>query len=475
MKELSNVTLVLVDTVNYGQAVNSLQKSLEQIKPARTIFFTDIDISIEGIEVIKIQPLHSKREYSEFIIKQLGAYIKTDYVLVTQWDAWVLNGDSWMEEFLDFDYIGAPWLYIDERNVGNGGFSLRSNRLQRILLEDKFIEVCDPEDEVIGRLYREYLENKYGILFPPVELADHFSFELRTPIHKTFGFHGFFHQPYQPTVIIKRTGAMGDVIACEPVLHYFFKKGYRVVLDTLPQFQNLFIQHYFKVHSMGELDPRVLDEAKRFNLDMSYESRPKQLHLKSYFEFCGIRDYEIRNPKLTMNFNARSNRLFRSYVVIHNDVRPQASRNIERIDWRTVTGRLAKLGFFVMQIGVGEHTEIPGAVYINTPSEMMLMWLVGGADFFIGIDSGPANVAIAMDVPAILFYGSVNPEHIIPDRLKVVAINNHSRNVCSKPYCWSDTIGCTGTPCYIDDLNPPCNKFHTEDVLNAIDEIIQKR
>ncbi len=89
MKSLDRVTLVLVDTVNYANAVNSLRKSLEQIKPARTIFFTDIDIDVklDGVEVIKIPTLYSKSDYSDFIIKQLGHYIKTDFVLVTQWDS----------------------------------------------------------------------------------------------------------------------------------------------------------------------------------------------------------------------------------------------------------------------------------------------------------------------------------------------------------------------------------------------------
>lgn len=474
MKVLDKVTLVIVDTVNYGNAVNSLQKSLAQIKPARTIFFTDIDlkIPIPDVELIKIPTIHSKREYSNFIVKELAHYIKTDYVLVTQWDAWVLNGCSWSDEYYEYDYIGAPWLYVDNRNVGNGGFSIRSLYLQNILATDDFIQVCDPEDEVVSRLYGGYLEQKYGIKFPTEELADTFSFELRTPICKTFGFHGFFHKPYQETIMITRKGAMGDIIALEPLLHYYFKKGYRVVLNTMPQFFNLFVQHYFKIHSPNELDQRL--KVKEIVLDMAYEIKPKQLHLQSYYDMCGISDGEIRNPVLTMNFDAKANRLFKKYVVIHNDIRPQESRNIHGINWKNVVSFLKDHGFDVIQIGVGEHDLIEGAIFMSTPSEPMLLWVIGGADMFIGIDSAPSHIAISMNVPAIIFYGSVNPVYLIPDLSNVIAINNHENKICEKPYCWHESIGCEGTKCYIDNDKPPCTQFKDLQVLNAIRDTIIK-
>ena len=225
MRKLKDVTIICVDTKNHGQSVFALKKCIEQVTPARCVLLTDIDLTVDGIDVLRIEKINSKAEYSEFIIKELYKYFDTDFCLVVQWDGYILNGESWSDDFLDYDYIGAPWLYIDGRNVGNGGFSLRSYKLQFILGTDPMIEISDPEDQCIGRLYRPYLEKKYNIKFPEDELADTFSYELRTPICKTFGFHGFFHRPYQETVVIKRTGAMGDVIMVEPVLHHFFQKA----------------------------------------------------------------------------------------------------------------------------------------------------------------------------------------------------------------------------------------------------------
>lgn len=469
-KKLDKVTLVIVDTVNYGQAVNSLQKSLSQIEPARTIFFTDAKLNIElpGVEFIYIPSIGSKSEYSHFIIKKLWAYIETEFVLVTQWDGFVLNGDSWDDKFYDYDYIGAPWSETDGWNVGNGGFSLRSQKLQAILGNDPQIQIWHPEDHTICRIYREYLQIVRKIKFPKDDLAERFSYELRAPICKTFGFHGFHHREYKDTILITRKGAGGDVVALEPLLHYYYKKGYNVVLNTLDNFFQYFRNHYFKVHHPKEMDGRM--SYKEINLDLAYEVFPCQLHLKSYYQLCGIpeEEWEIRNPKLTMDYDYRQIRLFNKYVVIHNDIREQASRNIEGIEWETVVDYLNENGYDVIQIGIGIHEEIKNATFMNTPSEWILMSVIGGSDLIIGIDSAPVNLAIALGVKAIAFYGSVNPAYIIPDPSVITAIHNHDKNVCDQPFCWHNSTGCTGTKCYIDDENPPCNKFSTRELLTHI-------
>jgi len=472
-KELDKVTIILADTKNYGQALHSLRQSLKQVKPERTIFFTDIDIpNIDSeIEVIKIPPIKSKAEYSEWIMRELWRHIDTEFILIQQWDSWVLNADSWTDDFLTVDYVGASWLETDGYAVGNGGFSLRSRELMRKVANDSVIVSTHPEDNMICKVYRPYLEKKYGFKWACEELADLFSFELRAPIQKTFGYHSYFHEPFKEVVMITRKAALGDIVALEPLLHHFHKKGYRVVLNTLPQFFNLFVQHYFKVYHPQELDPRIL--VREINLDMAYEVTPKRLHLESYYEMSGIQDGELRNPKLTLDFNPRllENKLFPKYVVLHLDRREQPGRNIYNIDWYRVVQELNKRGYTVINIGKGERFTITGAVDMTTPTEGMLMWVLGGADTFIGIDSGPANIAVAMGTKAIIFSGSVDLRYIYPDLSNIEWIHNHDRKVCDKPFCWHSEISTTGVECYIDKEDPPCTKFITQQVFDAINKV----
>jgi len=473
---LSNVTLICVDCVNHGEAVAAIRKSMAECDFASVKFITDKPFEFEKIEVVNIASIGSKEEYSHFMIKELYKYFDTDYVLVIQADGYVLNGKSWLPEFLEYDYVGAPWLYSDGRNCGNGGFSLRSKKLQEIVATDPFIEITSPEDEIIGRLYRHYLEQN-GIKFPSDDLADRFSFELRTPMYDTFGFHGRFHKPFQKTVVIKRTASMGDVIMVEPVLHYFHKKGYRVVLDTIENFYMLFINHYFPVQHPKQVDGRVLKNAERFNLDMSYEAFPTQNRLKSYYQFCGIKDGEMRNPKLSLGFPIhQGTKLFQKSCIIHLEGIRQSGRGVFGVDWENVVANLQARGYSVFQVGKRNVPLIKNAIYLNTQNENFLCYAVGTADLFIGIDSGVSHIASAFNVPSILFFGNTNPEIVHVDLSNKLVLTNHSvkNPICMKPFCWHTQIGIESEPCYIDAELPPCAKYTTSQVLNAIDKINEK-
>src|SRR5688500_13116139 len=119
MIEIPHLTMICVDCVNHGGAIAAIKKSLQQIKPARTVFLTDRHFNVEGVEVVIIPKIRSKREYSHFIIKELYKYVDTTHCLVMQADGYVLHGECWKDEFLDWDYAGGPWNFDFERQVGN--------------------------------------------------------------------------------------------------------------------------------------------------------------------------------------------------------------------------------------------------------------------------------------------------------------------------------------------------------------------
>src|SRR5665213_1308803 len=133
MIELPDVTLVCVDCVNYSTAIIAIKKSMAQCRFSKAKILTDINLKIDGVETVVIPRVKSKAEYSEFCIKELYKHFDTPYVLVIQHDGFVLDGDQWDDNFLDYDYIAPCWTYPDGKNVGCGGFSLRSLRLQSAL------------------------------------------------------------------------------------------------------------------------------------------------------------------------------------------------------------------------------------------------------------------------------------------------------------------------------------------------------
>lgn len=186
-------TLCCIDCINYEFAIEALNKSKEGCTFDRILFLTDMDVCLPDIETVVIPPIGSRQEYSKFILHELHHYIDTEFVLLIQWDGYVIHPNAWTNEFLNFDYIGAPWgQYKDKFRVGNGGFSLRSHKLLLATREIPFDGTLN-EDELIGRNYRPLLEEKYNVLFAPETIAEKFSFESTYPIQQPFGFHGLFN------------------------------------------------------------------------------------------------------------------------------------------------------------------------------------------------------------------------------------------------------------------------------------------
>jgi Flp pilus assembly protein TadD len=220
MLELPSVTLCCIDTVNPVLALRALRLSAAGIRFARTLLLTDRPLDAPGVEVRVIEPFASRAEYSAFVLKSLVRYIDTSFVLLIQWDGYVINPAAWREEFLACDYIGAKWFWHqDAHRVGNGGFSLRSRKLL-VALQDPRIAPDGNEDETIGRRYRPLLEREHGIVFASEALADEFAFEAAYPIGKPFGFHGLYNfcRVVPPAELAELARAFTPAIARSPQL-----------------------------------------------------------------------------------------------------------------------------------------------------------------------------------------------------------------------------------------------------------------
>lgn len=195
---LPQVTLCIVDTRAPALAVQSLQRSMAGISFGRVLLFCHAWQPLQpvaGIEVVDIAEITSGADYSRFVLRELPLHIHTPFALVTQWDGFVCQPQAWTDDFLRCDYIGAVW--PDQpagRTVGNGGFSLRSQKLLQAGRDARITEL-HPEDLMLGTTYRTLLEAEHGIRFATPELARRFAFENDAPGQPTFGFHGPYNLP----------------------------------------------------------------------------------------------------------------------------------------------------------------------------------------------------------------------------------------------------------------------------------------
>ena len=175
------ITVLIVDCVDYDRAKLALDHCSYFGKPVLLSHFNGT-----------IPKISSKQEYSNFMIKEVANYFDTEHVLIIQWDGWILNPDKWEDEFLNYDYIGAPWPVellgtgvCPEYTVGNGGFSLRSKALCKFLQTLPLQDL--PEDVLICQIYRPLLE-QVGFKFAPEDVAQRFSNECGA-YYPSFGQH----------------------------------------------------------------------------------------------------------------------------------------------------------------------------------------------------------------------------------------------------------------------------------------------
>ena len=208
--KLPDITLLSATSTEMDQAQISMKISLQNIEfgSAKLLCTSAPKQKYQDIEYVSIPPLNSVDDYNKIIFQDLHKYFETSHCLIVQSDSFVVNSSLWKEEFLQFDYIGAPWsnkiqinpnlvLHLEKNTVGNGGFSLRSHKLAKTTAKIDFNSLKFPlksEDIIICHyLYKEMLNN--GIRFAPPELAAQFSMENVNHLHgqdvnSVFGFHG---------------------------------------------------------------------------------------------------------------------------------------------------------------------------------------------------------------------------------------------------------------------------------------------
>ena len=181
MLNLDNVTLLGVDCVDINRLIHAADISQKFVNFKTVKLLTHLESNDERI--VNIPQINSIEGYSKFMIEELDKYVDTEFVLIFQYDGFVLNPNRWSDAFLEYDYIGAPAFW----GMGNGGFSLRSKKLLSVLSKANVIEEFHPEDLRICKTYRPFLESQ-GIQFAPDEIAHKFSVENNT-WNGQFGYH----------------------------------------------------------------------------------------------------------------------------------------------------------------------------------------------------------------------------------------------------------------------------------------------
>ena len=204
--DLDNVTIVSVAGVRGKESLKAIELSKRNINFKNSKLLTPDILESSDVEIIRINPIDYE-QYNKFIIYDLYKYIDTDYALLVQDDGFITNPECWTNDFLNYDYIGAPWplpqdnwsfrdIFGNIIRVGNGGFSFRSKKLlsvaSKLDIPWKSYYGMYNEDAFIT-CYNRHIYEGEGCKFAPLEIAVKFSKELEINENanvKTFGIHG---------------------------------------------------------------------------------------------------------------------------------------------------------------------------------------------------------------------------------------------------------------------------------------------
>lgn len=204
------ISIVCYDTLYHDRSIEAIKQTLWVVgeKISKVYWFSDKRIEEDlGAQVIwvPIPPIQNDtikgfmRATNDLCFKLIPQFVDTDHALYIQYDGFAVNADAWTDEFLEYDYIGAPWY---DYRVGNGGFSLRSRHLHEALAKmyvPEYMMNNYAEDSLICRMFGKALKHELGVKIAPMPLAYQFSVEV-TPaepykhwIGKSFGFHERWH------------------------------------------------------------------------------------------------------------------------------------------------------------------------------------------------------------------------------------------------------------------------------------------
>lgn len=205
------------------KTIKALYTSMNGIKYGAVKFVTSkevitqygAELLADGIvcEEVKV-PMNNMKDYAEYYIYHITHHIDTKFCLNIQYDGFVINRSAWKDEFLDYDYVGAPWPwrenafvtpYGEHIDVGNGGFGLLSKKLLDV---PKYTEIIFDVNQHTDfyKMFGSYNFNadgnicvhnrhKYiemGCKFAPIEVAKYFSHETTMEVNRgiiPFGFH----------------------------------------------------------------------------------------------------------------------------------------------------------------------------------------------------------------------------------------------------------------------------------------------
>lgn len=258
--------------------------------------------------------------------------------------------------------------------------------------------------------------------------------------------------PINPSIVVRRTAAIGDSVAASVVADKLIEQGFEVEWQT----HNI-------IHGVMRRHPRIskVTDSGGFchvNLDRAYEDHParKSRHFFDFFLESANRQLSKLGinlgpplncrPRLRVNEASRAATLqkFAHYQRPWTFICPRSDTyNVRQVPdgvWLEAADELPGTKFWV-----GRHPAPANIVDLKCAHFENVMDLMLVADLLITVDTGPMHVAAAMGIPVLAIGQSSSPELHLGDQSDFMTIGPSL-----------DCLNCQKNLCPINVDIPPC-------------------
>lgn len=203
MQKLNGVTLIAYDNVQSKETLKVMRHCQRLFEFEESILVCNSDIKNDYIDIKYI----TETGYDAAKMWEVGGineFVNTDFALFVSRDGFIMNAKGWKDEFLRYDFIGAPWpkRIVAAYRVGNMGFCLRSKKFMQACAEIAWMYRPNElaSDVFCCQTMRPTLEQK-GIKFANIDVAASFAWEENIEEHlhgrpDAFGFHKFLNKEH---------------------------------------------------------------------------------------------------------------------------------------------------------------------------------------------------------------------------------------------------------------------------------------
>lgn len=236
--------------------------------------------------------------------------------------------------------------------------------------------------------------------------------------------------------------SMGDIVAAEPIARYLkskaknsriiwiVKKEYKPILEFNPNIDEILTVNILSdsikiLHEIAKEEGNIIIDC---HYDYRRSSITNEIHrnlnnpaineqtyyyygslLESFCLSAGLPKLN-KSPKFYLNPEIRIKVPENKYIVIHAKS-AESCRNWDIEKWHTLVKWITNFGFTVLEIGftpIIEQNRIHNDKYINFTMERDLQkiaHIINKSTCFVGIDSGFAHFANALNIPGVILLG----------------------------------------------------------------------